>query len=41
MAGASWGREKEEDEIVGEEVRGHILQRLVGQHDLGFKCSEK
>lgn len=30
MAGASWGREREEDEIVGEEVRGHILQRLVG-----------
>lgn len=29
MAGASWGRERE-DEIVGEEVRGHILQRLVG-----------
>ena len=41
MAGASWGREREEDGLVDEEVRGHVLQRLVGQHNLGFKCNEK
>ena len=40
MAGAPWMKGREE-EVVDEQVRGQVLQKLVGQHSLGFKYNEK
>lgn len=32
---------REEEEVADEEVRGQVLQKLVGQHSLGFMYNEK